>query len=58
MPELCKGGGCPKKIECYRHTAKPMSRRQSYFLTPPFRITEQGVACEHYWPVVTDSPSE
>lgn len=48
MPDIamCNGEGCPKKDECYRHTAKPSEFRQSYFVEAPFK---EGV-CDHFWP--------
>lgn len=37
MPDItmCKGGECPLKDTCYRHTAKPYSVGQSWF-EPPY----------------------
>ena len=39
MPDIamCKGDGCPKKLDCYRHRAIPTDRRQAYFATPPLQ---------------------
>ncbi len=33
MPDIsmCRGGDCPKKETCYRYTATPDRRWQSYF---------------------------
>lgn len=49
MPDItmCSGKDCPHKMLCYRFTAKPSERRQSYFKTPP--IKEDG-SCENYYP--------
>jgi len=54
MPDItmCKGSigayVCKKKDNCYRHTAEPTPRWQSYFLTPPF--SKQTGDCVYYWP--------
>jgi len=39
MPDIamCRGEGCPRKAECYRHRAVPTPRRQPYYATPPMR---------------------
>ena len=39
MPDIamCRGDGCPRKRECYRHRAIPTSQRQGYFSPPPVR---------------------
>lgn len=39
MPDIamCKGDGCPRKAECYRHRAVPTSQHQAYFSPPPVR---------------------
>ena len=48
MPDItmCRDDGCPKKDTCYRYTAEPTPRRQSYFSEPPL----EGEECEYYWP--------
>ena len=47
MPDIamCRGDGCPKKRECYRHRAVPTPLRQAYFATPPAR--EDG-SCPYF----------
>jgi hypothetical protein len=50
MPDIamCSGEGCPRRTECYRHTAKVTEPRgQSYFLKPPGN--EAG--CDYFMPV-------
>jgi hypothetical protein len=49
---MCKGTGCPKAKECYRHTAKPTPGRQSYLAEPPIKDGE----CDYFWP--TDEPEK
>lgn len=48
MPDIsmCAGGNCPKKQDCYRHTAKA-SYLQSYFSEVPYDIEEQK--CDSFW---------
>jgi len=48
MPDItmCAGNGCPIKMDCYRHIAKPSSQNQSYFAEIPY---EEG-KCEVFWP--------
>ena len=50
MPDItmCKGDGCPLKLDCYRFRATPSQYRQSYFVTPP--IKEDGT-CSHQMPM-------
>jgi hypothetical protein len=52
MPDItmCKGTDCPLKDRCYRAQAKPTPRRQSYFVTPPFR----NGRCDHFWDMRMD----
>ncbi len=47
MPDtaMCRGDGCPRKTECYRHRAVPTPRRQEYFAPPPVR--EDG-SCDYF----------
>ncbi len=47
MPDItmCAGGVCPKKQDCYRHTANP-SQLQTYFVNPPYDVKEQ--ACDYF----------
>jgi len=49
MPDvtMCKGGSCPLRESCYRHTAKP-GALQSYFLTPPVKADS---TCSYFWKV-------
>ncbi|RLF68233.1 MAG: hypothetical protein DRN26_00215 [Thermoplasmata archaeon] len=37
MPDItmCPGFNCPRKLECYRHIARPSKYWQSYFANPP-----------------------
>jgi len=53
MPDIsmCEGGNCPLKETCYRYKAVPNEYRQSYFETPPFKMIEGEVKCEHYWEI-------
>jgi hypothetical protein len=39
MPDIsmCFGGMCPRKLDCYRHTAKP-GVLQIYFHEPPYEF--------------------
>jgi hypothetical protein len=46
---MCAGAGCPKKLECYRHTAPANSHWQSYF-SPPRKADG---SCKYFWPVIT-----
>jgi hypothetical protein len=41
---MCKGEGCEAKFTCYRFTAKPNERYQSYFMKVPNINGE----CEYY----------
>jgi len=43
---MCKGTGCKRKKECYRHRA-PKSDYQSYFVNPPLDTDTQ--ACDYFW---------
>lgn len=47
MPDItmCTGAGCPRKLDCYRHSAVPTPRRQAYFTKPP--IKADG-SCDHF----------
>jgi len=49
MPDItmCKDNSCPMKDNCYRHTAKPNPRRQSYFIHSPRKNQE----CDLQWPL-------
>jgi hypothetical protein len=49
MPDIsmCTGTGCPLKETCYRHTAQPNERGQSWFGNPPIVAGK----CDHYWKV-------
>jgi hypothetical protein len=46
MPDIamCRGGGCPRRRECYRHRAVPMTQRQSS-MPPPVR--DDG-SCDYF----------
>jgi len=48
MPDItkCPGDGCPLRDSCYRYTATPSPKHQSYF-SPPYA----DGTCHHYWPV-------
>jgi hypothetical protein len=52
MPDItmCEGTdgqrSCPQRDKCYRHTATPSDRRQSWFIGTP--MTEDG-ACRYFW---------
>lgn len=37
---MCKGDGCPKREECYRHTAPQNQYRQSWFADSPLKSAE------------------
>jgi hypothetical protein len=46
----CQGTNCPIKDSCIRYTTPPDEYRQSYFVTPPGAIGDDGVyKCEMYW---------
>ncbi len=53
MPDIsmCEGTDgvriCPRKDQCYRHTAKPTPRRQSYMALP----LKEDNSCDYFWPV-------
>ncbi len=49
MPDIsmCVGGNCPKKDSCYRYTATPTPKWQSYFCKPPYN--KKTKACANYW---------
>jgi hypothetical protein len=56
MPDItmCKGEGCTKKEQCYRHTAKPNKQYQSYFIESPIREVKQDddtsvLKCDYFW---------
>lgn len=50
MPDItmCKGGDCPLKEYCERHTATPCEYRQSYFVDPPYKKKMDGTDCAYY----------
>ncbi len=35
---MCKGGFCPLKLNCHRHTAEFEPLDQSYFTEPPYKM--------------------
>jgi len=43
---MCSGEGCPKKENCYRHTAYANEFMQSYFTEVPLK---EDKTCEWYW---------
>ena len=43
---MCEGTGCPRKMQCYRHTAPVSQYRQAYFTTVP--VKPDG-SCDHFW---------
>jgi hypothetical protein len=43
---MCKGEGCLKKDDCYRHTALANPHRQSYFIESP--IDKESFICKHF----------
>lgn len=47
MPDItmCTGEGCPRVLDCYRYTARPSKRDQSY-MDPPIC---PHVACVYFW---------
>lgn len=49
MPDItmCYGNSCPKKEECYRHTATANPWRQSYFVIEPL---EEDNSCDYFTP--------
>lgn len=54
MPDItmCDGGACEAKHMCYRYTAKPNPMGQSFFIRPPFKMTESGTTqCMYLWPI-------
>lgn len=58
MPDIsmCKGVGCPLKENCYRFKAKPDDMYQSYFVDPPFNITDcdEQPSCDYFWSLRKD----
>lgn len=52
MPDItmCTGRNgaivCPLRSQCYRYTAKPNPRRQSFMNAP---IAHEDQVCESYW---------
>jgi hypothetical protein len=42
---MCAGGSCPKKQDCYRHTANP-SYLQTYFVNAPYDV--QSHDCNYF----------
>lgn len=42
---MCKGNGCPKKVQCYRYSATVNHYRQSYFITVPIK---EDKSCDHF----------
>lgn len=42
---MCRGEGCERKLNCYRHTAEPNTHRQSYFVESPIINN----VCDYYW---------
>lgn len=47
--KLCKGGGCPKKDECYRFTSIKENPNGSYIKGTPYLEEEVGVECMYFW---------
>ena len=45
---MCKGGNCPLKDQCFRHTAKP-SEYQDYFIVVPYKIQNNEFKCNYLW---------
>jgi hypothetical protein len=45
---MCKGGNCPLKDQCFRHTAKP-SEYQDYFIVVPYKIKNNEFKCNYLW---------
>ena len=45
---MCKGGNCPLKDQCFRHTAKP-SEYQDYFTVVPYKIKNNEFKCNYLW---------
>jgi hypothetical protein len=58
MPDIsmCPGGACKLKEICYRFKATPSKYMQSYFMEPPFTVTErmsgQSTECQHFIDVI------
>lgn len=50
MPDItmCRGTGCEKAQECFRHRAAPNPHRQSYFSREP--LDENG-DCKYFAPI-------
>lgn len=48
---MCQGEGCPKRDECYRHTAPKSLHRQSYFTEAPLKASEP-FECDYYLPIL------
>lgn len=57
---MCKGGYCPLKLNCHRHTGEMGSLSQSYFTEPPYKMnmmldhTEKSLGvvtstCAYFW---------
>lgn len=44
---MCDGGRCPVKEQCYRYTAKPTPKWQSYFYEIPYNFEKKE--CENLW---------
>lgn len=44
---MCKGDKCPRKDNCYRHTAKPDEYAQTYFKNPPYKM--DWSQCDYFW---------
>lgn len=54
MPDItmCSDAECPKRETCWRFTAKPSPKWQSYFAKSPRKDDEgKEITCRHYWPV-------
>ena len=47
MPDIsmCMGNKCPIRETCYRYTATPSGKWQSYFGESAW----DGAACEYFW---------
>lgn len=54
MPDItmCKGDTCPLKEKCERYLAQP-SRRQAFFLSPPYKHEDPGGGCDFFAPTLT-----
>jgi len=44
---MCDGNNCPRKNDCYRHTAKANPRWQSWFAKSPINLKTKQ--CKQFW---------